>query len=117
MKILQKSMGKDRQDSFWYHGIIAKTKTRILEACGDIGITYRGRTEWDEDAVAWALKMKWKDNDLKKVVWQNNNWFEVLSVERREDGVDFITGGEGEVAHTYKDAIKALKQLEAERND
>ena len=115
MKILQKSMGKNKQDPFWYEGTVAKTKDFILDAVGDIHVTYKGNSEWDDNARAWALKMNWKDKDLKKFEFLNNNWFEILEIVHQDDGTDVINGCEGEVLYDYDGAIKCLKQMQKEK--
>jgi len=115
MKIYRKSLGKDKQDSFWYDGVIANTKNYSLEAMGDIEIEVNDKTYQDDGARVFAGSRGWTDEELDKNVseWQHNNWFEILK-GKRINGRLMLQGGEGKVYHEYDEAMKELKRLEEE---
>ena len=117
-----KKISDKHNDSFWYEGEIATlmkpngTKL-ILIACGDIrivdkeGLVYDGFKErnngFDFELTDDSCL---KNIDDKKYIWDNNNWFEVLFIEK---GDDYMRGlhefNAYDVADTYDDGIELLK--------
>ena len=113
---VQGSLGKDRQESFWYVGQVAIVETDhgtySLEACGDIRVMFEenGEEYCNNRAVREALNRKLTDNDLNKINefdgWIHNNWFEVVLIPK--DGNDDVILGD--VAYDYDDGITMLKE-------
>ena len=118
MKIYQKKISKNHNDSFWYDGNIAQIGKYLLRAIGDIEILFK------EGGYAFARGKHYSDevffkNDkelYKKVgisysdnlYWEHNNWLEVINKENGE-------GVLGNVVYTYDEGIKLLKQCYKEK--
>jgi hypothetical protein len=109
MEVLQKKI-KGCDDSFFYDGLIAKNGDYEMIACGDIRI-YQNNKDGDHIGMydgkardGFDLDIE-TDKDLAKIdneldskyVWENNNWFQIEP--------------DGEVYHSYSEAIKTLKEL------
>ncbi len=119
IKIVQKKLGKNVTDSFFYDGIIAEAKSGNgmelqLIATGEIKI--RGKSgvifqKGEEYNGGFGFKVE-KDNDLKKVndkngfQWEMNNWFEVIFTEH---GTNYADSDMGEVVYDYDSAIQLLE--------
>lgn len=101
-----------REEAFWYDGPIAGIGKYILIATGEIRITFPDEQRFrDGQAVKEAWQRGYKDKSLKKLKFENNNWFEVvygkvigstgrLSIE------DCIMG---DVVFTYDEGIAMLE--------
>lgn len=102
---------KNRQDSFWFDGVIAAIGKYLLIATGEIGVTFPDRLhEHDYDAVKEALQRKWHDKDLMKLEWDNNNWFEVIYGTVDKNNIIHMEDCEmGDVAYDYAEGIERLK--------
>ena len=113
IKILQKSFGKNRQDSFWYDGQIATGKvgkaTLSLETAGTIRVMFEenGELYRDTQAVKEALDRNLTDKNLKEIIvfdgWSNSNWFQIYS-----DTTGIAINND--VASSYDEAIEMLKE-------
>ncbi len=121
IKIIQKKISNNHQDSFWYDGEIAKvTKSNGTELCliatGEIRIYDKeGTIVFDckerNEGIKGGLN---DDRDLSKIgnsgeddySWGNNNWFEIIFKKEEEDCFDSILG---DVAYEYGEAIELLK--------
>lgn len=119
IKIVQKKLGKNITDSFFYDGLIAEAKSKNgtelqLIATGEIKI--RGKSgvifqNGDKYNDGFGFKVE-KDNDLKKIneengfEWEMNNWFEVLFIS---PGDTYADGDMGEVVYDYDSAIQLLE--------
>jgi len=120
LEILQKKIGKNRQDSFWYDGQIAVIDTDhgmySLEACGEKRVMFEenGDDYCGYRAVEEAWNRKLTDKGLNKIDqfdgWINNNWFEVVCIKD-----DFVDSAIGDVADTYDEGILMLKQYVADK--
>ena len=118
VRLLQKSLGKNRQDSFWYDGQVAVIDTDhgtySLEACGEIRVMFEenGKDYRNGRAVEEAWDRNLTDKDLNKIGefdgWINNNWFEVVLIPH-EDNIGVLSAI-GDVADTYSDGVEMLKQ-------
>lgn len=126
IKIVQKKLGDNITDSFFYDGVIAEARSRNgtelqLIATGDIEISnrkgqlvFKNGTEYN-DCLPFPIE---NDSDLKKLEngefnWESNNWFEVIFTE---PGNGYADSDIGEVAHDYDSAIQLLEgYLEDER--
>ena len=126
IKIVQKKLGKNITDSFFYDGIIAEARSRNgtelqLIATGEVkirnknGVVYRDGWEYNDN---FGFKVD-TDKDLKKInsdngfEWEMNNWFEVLFTK---PGTDYADSDVGEIVHDYDSAIQLLESyLEDER--
>ena len=119
IKIIQKKLGKNITDSFFYNDIIAEARLRNgtqlqLIATGEIkirnknGVVFQDGTEYN-DGFGFNVD---NDNDLKKVneengfEWEMNNWFEVLFTEPGSSYADSDTGA---VVYEYDSAIQLLE--------
>ena len=119
IKILQKKLGKNITDSFFYDGSIAEARSRNgtelqLIATGETkirgksGVVFQNGTEYND---GFGFKVD-TDEDLKKVneengfEWEMNNWFEVLFTE---PGSQYADSDIGTVAHDYDSAIQLLE--------
>ena len=119
IKILQKKLGKNITDSFFYDGVIAEARSRNgtklqLIATGEImilnknGVVFRNGCEYNDN---FAFKVD-TDDDLKKInpengfEWEMNNWFEVIFTE---PGTDYADSDIGEVVYDYDSAIQLLE--------
>lgn len=103
---------ESREESFWYDGMVASIGKYVLIATGEIRITFPDEQRFrDGQAVKEAWQRGYKDKSLKKLEFENNNWFEVvygkvigstgrLSIE------DCIMG---DVVFTYDEGIAMLK--------
>jgi hypothetical protein len=117
VKIIQPSLDKKRQDSFWYDGQIAIIKTDhgvySLEACGDIRVMFNenGNEYHGYSAVEEARNRNLTDEELNKLGqfdgWLNNNWFEVVLIPY--DKNLGVISAIGDIADTYNDGIEMLK--------
>lgn len=115
-------LAKNRKDSFWYSGQIAYIDTDhgrySLEAVGDIKVMFEPDDNWykDANAVNEALTRNLTDKDLTKLNehdgWGNNNWFEVVFIDK-QNKVD--TSGTDDVCYDYDEAIEQLKVYVKER--
>ena len=120
IKILQKKQ-RGREDSFWYDGVIAAIGDYILIATGDIRVTFpSGESRKNDDAMQRALELGYKDEDLSKLGWINNNWFEVI--RGTEKGGALVTVEacstdleEINVSYDYDGAIENLKAYYEEK--
>ena len=112
LKIHQKKISKDHNDSIWYNGLIAEYGKYKLYVIGDVEIYDRDglvHDGWKErnNGIKGGLK---NDKDLKKVgsdyndkyYWSLINWFELIY-----DGDQ----GEGIVEYDYDEGIKTLKRV------
>jgi hypothetical protein len=111
---------KNRTDSFWYDGIIAQIGNYLLLATGDIGISFPDNP--DEifkyhHAVEEAYRKKYKDKDLRKVKWHNNNWFEVIygTYDKKKHRYTILDCLMCDVADNYDEGIKMLKRYVKEK--
>lgn len=102
---------KNRQDSFWFDGPIAAIEKYLLIAIGEIGVTFPdGNHEHNYHAVEEALRRNWHDTDLKKLKWDNNNWFEVIYGTVDKNNIITIEDCElGDVTYDYAEGIERLK--------
>jgi len=117
VEIVQKSLGKKRQDSFWYDGQVAVIDTDhgtySLEACGEIRVMFEenGDDYRDYRAVREAWDRNLTDKDLNKIGefdgWLNNNWFEIVLIPH-DDEIGVLSAI-GDVADTYDEGIEMLK--------
>jgi len=121
--IIEQKKMKNRNDSFWYDGVIARIGKYSLIACGDIRIlssksdfSCNGFKTFDETNEFEINLLEGTDKDLKRIgngydddyYWDNNNWFEVVD---KETGESII----GDVAYDYDEGIKLLKQYYKEK--
>jgi hypothetical protein len=101
---------KDREASFWYKGDIAILGNYKLIAVGDIRVNFQELQDdvWykDEQAVDKALELGYFDEDLKDLEFGNNNWFEVIKVDKSGNMIDCDVGV---VEFDYTSAIELLK--------
>ena len=126
IKIMQKKISKNHNDSVWYEGEIAIATTKkgtklSLIACGDIRICKKGGDlVFDGQERGDCVKGGFKsDKDLKKIgqnyndkyYWDNNNWFEVMYMPKGTNTWECVLG---DVAYYYDDAIKLLKSYDKE---
>ena len=112
MKIHQKMISKDHEDSFWYEGTIAETEHFVLVATGDIRI-YDTKTDsmYDNEPRDNFRFNPQNDTELHKmtededITWEllMNNWFEIYGKEG---------SGWGEICDNYTEAIAQLKKFE-----
>lgn len=127
IKIVQKKLGRNITDSFFYDGVIAEAKsmngTKLqLIATGETkirnknGVVFQNGEEYND---GFEFKVE-TDKDLKKVnekngfEWEMNNWFEVIFQFPNTDYADSDIG-EG-VVYDYDSGIQLLKDyLEDER--
>ena len=114
LEIWQDKISKDRIDSFWYEGVVANIGNYLLIACGDIRIAFPEDNfeEWYKyhHAVEEAYNRGYKDKDLQKVEWGNNNWFEVVKGYEDENGMLHIQDDIMlDVTYDYDSGIKKLK--------
>ena len=117
IEIVQKSLGKRRQSSFWYDGQVAIIKTDhgtySLEACGEIRVMFEenGDTYRDHRAIEEAWDRNLTDKGLNKIGefdgWINNNWFEVVLIPH-ENNIGVLSSI-GDVVDTYDKGIQMLK--------
>jgi hypothetical protein len=99
LHIIDPLFSKDRQDSFWYNGTVAKIGGYVLEATGDVKTLYKKNSYYHSEAVALATRKKWKDKDLKYLDFRNNNWFEIFD----KNNIDsYVCDGD------YESAIDSL---------
>jgi hypothetical protein len=92
-------------DSFWFDGQVAVLGNCQLIAAGDIRIWFKDEPHThyrDGRAFEEAMRRNLNDETLYKdnVIWENNNWFEIISTE-----------GEcvlGDVTFTWEDGIDEL---------
>ena len=118
IKIIQKKLGENITDSFFYDGVIAEamsmngTELQLI-ATGEIkirnknGVVFQNGEEYN-DGFGFNVD---NDNDLKKVneengfEWEMNNWFEVLFIS---PGDTYGDSDMGEVVYDYDSAIQLL---------
>jgi hypothetical protein len=123
--IIQKKL-KNRQDSFWYEGAIARFGNCLLIACGDIRINNKkGELVYDNKERGSGFDFELEtDEDLKKIgsnyddkyYWENNNWFEVVKGYVNENGTFIVEDCLiGDVVYTYDEGIELLKQYYKEK--
>ena len=112
-KILQKMIDNNHKDSFFYEGEIAtitkKNGTQLLLiATGDIRIMLNGNCYRNGQVDELDLTdRKLRNLEAKgTLVWENNNWFEVIFKQKGCSQFDCVIG---DVVYNYKDAIKLLK--------
>ena len=104
--IIEQEIQNQRQDSFWYDGLVAELGKYRLYAVGDINIVFpNGIQEKDGRAVEYAYDLNFKDNNLKDVEWINNNWFEVGWIDKN----NHMQFDVGIVEYNYPSAIEMLK--------
>jgi hypothetical protein len=111
---------KNRADSFWYNGIIAQIGNYLLIATGDISISFPDCPDElykDSRAVEEAENKKYKDKDLVKLEWHNNNWFEVIygTYDKRNNRYAILDCVMCDVAHDYDAGIQMLKRYVKEK--
>jgi hypothetical protein len=108
---------KNREESFWYDGIIANIENYYLIATGEIRVTFpNGHYDNDKRAVEYATDLKFEDKDLEKLQWHNNNWFEIVLGETDENKKLHIIDCElGDVAFTYDEGIEMLRLYHKEK--
>ena len=119
IKIIQKKLGENITDSFFYDGVIAEARSMNgtelqLIATGEIkirnknGVVFQNGEEYN-DGFGFNVDT---DDDLKKVneengfEWEMNNWFEVIFTE---PGTDYADSDIGEVVYDYDSAIQLLE--------
>ena len=103
---MQQKISENRQDSFWYHGEIARKGKWYICAEGDIAIRFEdGRIEHNDRAVSKVIddNRYLIDDDLQRFEFLNNNWFSLYHDE--EDILDCIYD-------TYDEAIEVLKDVD-----
>lgn len=107
---------KGKEDSFFFEGDIARAKKEdkefLLIATGDIDITIDGK-RFRNDRIQGAIEhfkltdKKLRDLEAKgRLIWGNNNWFEVLYKDKTADTWDCDLGM---VAWSYDEAIELLR--------
>jgi hypothetical protein len=121
-KIIQRKISNLHNDSVWYDGDIAKiTKSNgtklLLIATGEIrieakkgGIVFDGFKERNSGINGGFQN----DLDLKKIGnnytdkyrWENNNWFEVIYMQKVDSNWDSDVGN---VVYDYDEAIALLE--------
>ena len=119
IKIIQKKLGENITDSFFYDGVIAEARSRNgteleLIATGEIkirnknGVVFQNGTEYND---GFDFKVD-TDDDLKKIneengfEWEMNNWFEVIFIS---PGDTYVESDIGEVVYDYDSAIQLLE--------
>lgn len=112
LEIIQKKE-RARKSSFWYDGVVAKQGDYLLIATGEIRITFPDLTDTfrDYNAVKEAYDKGYKDKDLTKLEWHNNNWFEVVYGKyNKETNIYQIEECDiGVVSFDYDEGIELLK--------
>jgi len=108
-KIVQRKL-RGKTDSFWYDGCIAKIKDYALIATGEIRVCFNDK-DYDNDeyrdyhAIEEAERRKYKDKNMGDWTWENNNWFEVIKVNKEGKMIDCELG---DVAYDYDEGIRLL---------
>ena len=120
IEITQKRLD-GKTDSFFYSGEVAYAESKkgtkfSLSAEGDINISINedhfSNKHGDKQILEAISKYRLTDRILKKLekdgklVWENNNWFEILSMPKGSDSWECDIG---EVAYDYDSAIRMLK--------
>lgn len=120
VKIVQQKVN-GKTSSFFYSGEIAYAKSKkgtkfSLSAEGDINIVVDGERfsnkHGNKQIVEVISRYRLTDNKLKKLendgklVWENNNWFEVLWMDKGSDSWECDIG---EVEYDYSSGIRLLK--------
>lgn len=117
MRILQPKISDEKTDSFFYDGSIAHAirpdgTAILLIANGDIRIEIDGE-EYDNKTKEKAIE-KYGLTDKKladlvkegRVIWRNNNWFEVIWTREGNDGWKSVSDT---VKYYYDEAIQIFK--------
>ena len=119
IKILVKKM-RGKTDSFFYptpQEVIAEGVRKDGTVCqmisnGEIRVNIDG-TEYSNCQVPDAVERhKLTDkklqslNETERMVWRDNNWFEVIFLEKGSDQWDCVMG---EVAYDYEGGLQLLK--------
>lgn len=94
MKIYQNKISKNHNDSYWYKGLIAETKTHELLANGEVKLNCDCKPQNDKELV----------NCYENDHFSLNNWFEIFDKQSTNEG--FVCGG------NYDEALKELKERE-----
>jgi hypothetical protein len=111
---------KNRADSFWYDGIIAQIGNYLLLATGDIRISFPDNPDEnykDGQAIEEAYNRKYKDKDLAKVEWHNNNWFEIIygTYDKKTNRYTIADCVMCDVEYDYDAGIQMLKRYVKEK--
>jgi hypothetical protein len=102
MKINQKKLAENQQDSFFYEGLIAETKDFNLFASGDIKLTCSCKPINDKEI----------DKCYEKDHFALNNWFEV--VPKDYDACEMLFDCQESICNRYDTAIETLKDYQKE---
>jgi hypothetical protein len=78
LKVYQKKISKNKQDSIWYDGVIAEIGGYTLEVHGEIKVKYKDQVLWGDDVIRFAMRKRWNDKHLKYFDFDDNNWFELF---------------------------------------
>jgi len=117
IRILQPKISDEKTDSFFYensvaHGIRPDGKAVLLVANGDIRIEINDK-EYDNHTKEVAIEeyglTDKKLTDLERegvLIWQNNNWFEVIWTK---DGMEGWESVSNTVKYDYDSALQTLK--------
>ena len=110
---------KQRKDSFFYEGEVARIKsayaTYYLVAAGNVRIRIGNNYLRDSDRFKYIDSLKLTDRKINndKVRWDNNNWFEVVwnprGSKERECGI-------GDITFDYEGGIALLKSYADENH-
>ena len=107
MKILIDRISKKHQDSFWYEGLIAEKNGYELYATGEIKGVFEGETMYGTSLVGHLSSLGYKDKDLEKVDFVDNNWFEIFY----PDNESYVPDNQD-----YDSVLKELESISLERN-
>lgn len=116
IKILQNKLPGKRDNSFWYDGEVAQIGEYFLVANGEITVDfpyikspYESCRFCGYNAAEEGLRRNYFDEDLAKISFNENNWFEVVRVCDTQGGC-FQSDELGDTADTYDEGLRMLKR-------
>lgn len=115
-EIYIQKLDAQRQNSFWYKefGEIAKFSKEdrevIISSCGLISVKFPNEDFFRKNgqAVDVALRHNLFDKDLKKLEFDNCNWFDFVYKNSKMETYEEFDGDE---EFTYSKAIKSAKEF------
>ena len=112
MKIYQEKISENKQDSFWYDGLIAENNGFKVYAVGEIKLLFNDGVFYSNyHAVEYAEQQNLDDETIVDLYFDMNNWFEIFY----PDGESYVPDNQF-YDEVIKEFIKLSRSINGKNN-